>query len=343
VVYDSDSLVLRTHNIFVENEFLYLASHTVSNDEYYPMSVLSLEDPANPVVVSRLIPPTIDGNPMFDHVHDVHVRNDTAYCSVGNSGLFVYDFSKDRANPVLISALTHYPQAGYNHSSWLNPEGDILVFVDETHGTELKAYDVSNPKSMKFLSTFGKNARDGSVVHNPYIKDSLVFTSYYHEGVVVFDMSDPENIKEVASYDTYPDNIQEDGSRTYSGYNGCWGVYPYLPSGNIIATDMTYGLFIFNLREIGTSVNEQAELKSRIKSYPNPFENYFKIEFNASKQKVVSFEVLDISGKSYQKQKVDLKTGKNLIRFEELETLPAGMYFVRVITPDISTSIKIIK
>ena len=30
----------------------------------------------------------------------------------------------------------------------------------------------------------------------------------------------------------------------YSGYTGCWGVYPFLPSGNIIASDIENGLFV---------------------------------------------------------------------------------------------------
>jgi len=45
---------------------------------------------------------------------------------------------------------------------------------------------------------------------------------------VIFDLSNPEAPTRVAYYDTF-DNT------TYTGYNGCWGVYPYFPSGNIIA------------------------------------------------------------------------------------------------------------
>jgi hypothetical protein len=36
-----------------------------------------------------------------------------------------------------------------------------------------------------------------------------------------------------------------DTSPTTSGYNGVWGVYPYFPSGKIIAGDMQNGLWVF--------------------------------------------------------------------------------------------------
>ena len=39
------------------------------------------------------------------------------------------------------------------------------------------------------------------------------------------------------SYDTY---TQGSGN----GFNGCWGVYPFLPSGTIVASDIDNGLFV---------------------------------------------------------------------------------------------------
>ena len=43
---------------------------------------------------------------------------------------------------------------------------------------------------------------------------------------------------EVGNYDTYP--ILGD----YSGFSGCWGAYPFLPSGLILASDIGNGLFV---------------------------------------------------------------------------------------------------
>ncbi len=43
---------------------------------------------------------------------------------------------------------------------------------------------------------------------------------------------------EVEHYDTSP-------AYTGGGYNGCWGVYPFFPSGTIVASDRQEGLYVF--------------------------------------------------------------------------------------------------
>jgi hypothetical protein len=81
-----------------------------------------------------------------------------------------------------------------------------------------------------------------SIGHNPFIKGDLCFVAYYHDGVQVFNIADTNNITRVAYYDTYTNT-------NYSGYDGVWGVYPYLSSGNIIASDDANGLFVLSLTE----------------------------------------------------------------------------------------------
>ena len=50
------------------------------------------------------------------------------------------------------------------------------------------------------------------------------------------DVTYPYNMIQVGQYDTYT------GSGT--GFFGDWGVYPFLPSGNLLVTDMSEGLFV---------------------------------------------------------------------------------------------------
>jgi hypothetical protein len=55
------------------------------------------------------------------------------------------------------------------------------------------------------------------------------------------DVHNPANPMELGFYDTYTANPD-----TVPGpFGGCWGVYPYFPSGKIIASDMQSGLFVF--------------------------------------------------------------------------------------------------
>ena len=67
----------------------------------------------------------------------------------------------------------------------------------------------------------------------------LLYLGYYHDGLRIFDISAPSNPVQTWMYDTYLPN-------NHNSYKGAWGVYPYLPSGNIIVSDMQSGLFILD-------------------------------------------------------------------------------------------------
>jgi choice-of-anchor B domain-containing protein len=228
------------HNIYIDENAgrLYVAgSNTKSNG----VIILDLNaDPDNPAQIGN---PSLPGG----YIHDIYVRNHIAYGSSGSNGLWVYNLSNPQ-NPVLLGTLTDYPQSGYNHSSWLSENGQHLVMADETHNKGIKMVDVSDLSDMTvtdvFRSALLAPADTASIAHNPFIRDEYVFISYYHDGVQVFDMSNPSNVVKVAWYDTYP------GHTNYSGYKGCWGVYPFLSSGKILASDQTNGLFILSLNNI---------------------------------------------------------------------------------------------
>jgi hypothetical protein len=54
----------------------------------------------------------------------------------------------------------------------------------------------------------------------------------------VLDISDPFNPVKVGEYDTY--------AAPTPTYNGAWGCYPFFPSGNVVISDMSTGLYIFD-------------------------------------------------------------------------------------------------
>ena len=234
----------RAHNIHIDtqNGKLYAAgSNTVNNGL---IIVDLIPDPAHPTTNYYVPLNSVGGG----YVHDVYVSDNVAYCSHGNlQKLQIYDFT-NMPSFTVVGAVENYPEPGYNHSSWVSPDANWLVMADETHGSDLKLVDISDPGDISsddihtfYSELLGAGAPGSSIVHNPFILGDLVYLSYYHDGVQVFDISNPENITQVGYYDTYPDNTG------YSGYEGCWGVYPYLPSGIIIASDMTYGLFVLEL------------------------------------------------------------------------------------------------
>ncbi|NUQ22870.1 MAG: choice-of-anchor B family protein [Saprospiraceae bacterium] len=226
---------VRAHNIFIDTQTgrLYIAG---ANSAPNGIIVLDLNsDPANPTLLANV---SLPGG----YVHDVYVENNQAYCSHGGNGLHVYNMTNPTL-PMELGAITDYPEIGYNHSSWRS--GNYLVFADETHGRGLKCVDVSDLSDMVitdiFRSTLLAPTYTNSIAHNPFILGNYCYVSYYHEGVQVFDISNPDDVVRVAYYDTYTSHTG------YSGYDGCWGVYPFLPSGRILGADILNGLFILQL------------------------------------------------------------------------------------------------
>ncbi len=76
----------------------------------------------------------------------------------------------------------------------------------------------------------------GVIPHNVHVLNDYLIISYYTDGCIIVDASRPDNLIQVGNYDTYPG---PDGD-----YNGSWGAYPFLPSGNILMSDRQNGLFV---------------------------------------------------------------------------------------------------
>ncbi len=66
--------------------------------------------------------------------------------------------------------------------------------------------------------------------------------SYYNSGVRVYDISSPLEPTLLAEYNT---NITS-GIGIGNEFRGTWGIYPFLPSGIILASDIDNDLFILS-------------------------------------------------------------------------------------------------
>jgi len=257
-VYDSNQLFTQSHNIFIDTATAKLYA-CASNSA---MDIYSLIDPINPTLIYSYN--------AVGHVHDAYVRNDTAYLNCGNDGFRIIDFHYLDLLPgtawAELASLTSYPDAGYNHSGWLNNDGTLYIMQDENHGYDVKILDVADLSNISVLATFNSGVDPQSMAHNGIIKGDLAYIPYYHDGLRVFDISDPSNPVQTWEYDTYAPN-------SHASYKGAWGVYPYLPSGNIIVSDMQTGLYIF---ECGTPT-AIIENKLTHNFYPNPATNQFTI------------------------------------------------------------------
>ena len=340
-VYDQDSLSETTHNLWVDtaSNRLYLCSNIKRNQTFCPMQVLSL---ANPEAPTHIGPSADFGAGDFYTVHDVHVRGDTAYCSCGGDGLFIYNFHNPMHGILITSLLpSEYPLSGYNHSNWITANGKTMIFTDETGGRPIKSYDISPilapaaPNSdLNPLSLFGQDMQYGSTAHNPYIVgNNLVYMSYYQDGVLLYDISNPANPQKIAQFDTYlrKDSIADTAQR-YHGFMGCWGLYPFLPSGNIIALDMAFGLYVIRLdTQIvnGIEANKNGILPA-INVYPNPAHDVLHIAVSTEKTADYNFELADIKGDILWVGNKTIPAGKSSFDIPlAKDKFTAGTYFLK--------------
>lgn len=169
------------------------------------------------------------------YIHDVFVRGDTMWGGAINDGFFVV---VDVSNPAsCVTMATQLTPNTFSHNCWLSDDGNTLYTTDEVSGAYVAAYDVSNLGTISESDRVQSNPGLGVIPHNTFVFGDYLVTSYYRDGVVIHDATNPANLIEVGNYDTSP-------SFSGDGFNGCWGVYPYLPSGLIIASDIENGLFV---------------------------------------------------------------------------------------------------
>jgi len=142
---------------------------------------------------------------------------------------------------------TNYPDTGFAHQGWLTEDhrffllGDELDELDFSVPTRTHVFDVSNLDAPVYV--FAYEAATASIDHNIYILGNRIFQANYTSGVRVLEFGDLSNmeIMEIAFLDTFP------GSDS-AIFEGAWSVYPFLPSGNIIASDRSNGLFILTMQ-----------------------------------------------------------------------------------------------
>jgi choice-of-anchor B domain-containing protein len=217
------------HSLHIDASKVYLYG---SNVGVGGIIIADISSPTAPVYLGRY-----NG----DYVHDGYVRNEKVYAGriyTGECSVI------DVTNPAAPTVLQSWQTPGlFTHNTWLNTASDSYCFTtDEVNNSWLAAYDITNLSNVTLVDQIqSQNPGSGSIVHNTHIinkngRDYAV-TSWYKDGVVITDVTNPHNMVNVGWYDTY---TQGSGS----GFNGCWGVYPFLPSGTIVASDIDNGLFV---------------------------------------------------------------------------------------------------
>ncbi len=222
--------VLRSvHNLYIDEAgFMYLSGANL-NDGGLLIFDLN-DDPNNPTLVGI-------GENIYSH--DVYARGNYAYSSNVNDGHFSIIDISDKSNPTPV--VYQSTSFDFTHNAWLSDDGNYLFTTDELPNANIDAYDISDIQNIKRVDMWHPKETEGTGVipHNVHVFNDYLVISHYTDGLKVLDASRPHNLIEVASYDTYTGNLE--------GTWGCWGAYPFLPSGKILASDIKNGLFVFDI------------------------------------------------------------------------------------------------
>jgi hypothetical protein len=236
--------------------------------------IIDVSNPRNPVQVGdwsawrdQGVSP-LDGMGSFpiNYVHSVYVDSKVAYISYWDYGTVMVDV-RDPSNPVFLGR-TEFGEGneGNAHSAWTNWKGDILVQADEDfdptpnpdvetgwgYGHIYDISDKSNPVELATLklpstSQFPPPGPGDFTIHDPKIKGKRLYTSWYTEGVVVWDVANPSAPKKIGQF-IPPEKAEDPLGVFFPGeeFVEIWGVY--IGSGYVVASDMNTGLWVFRVR-----------------------------------------------------------------------------------------------
>jgi len=201
---------------------------------------------------------TLDGN--FVHSVIGNAAGTRAYLSYWNLGTVILDVS-DPTRPRYVGR-TH-GDTKYTHSAWLDEKRKLLVETHERAGGKPILYRLRGDGDPEELATLtlsrrllteghrrgGLSAVSGIVltdsVHDAKLDGTTAYFSWYSQGVVAADVSDPAQPKVIARFLPRPG---KDPERLLCPDHPCvavWGVD--VGPGYVVASDLVSGLWVLKL------------------------------------------------------------------------------------------------
>jgi choice-of-anchor B domain-containing protein len=169
--------------------------------------------------------------------------NNAEHCDVlfdfNESTFDIWDVTQP-SNPTRLSR-TPYTNADYVHSGWWSEDKQYLFVQDETDErdqglqTTLRVFSIADLTAPTFAGSW--SGPTNAIDHNGFVRGNRYYMSNYARGLTILDISDPASPSAAGYFDTYP------ASDTV-GFPGAWGVYPFLPSGVVLISDIDSGLYV---------------------------------------------------------------------------------------------------
>jgi choice-of-anchor B domain-containing protein len=159
-----------------------------------------------------------------------------------------FEISRISGGTATLLSTTNFGQACNVHSGWLSEDLGFLFVLDVLDernlglNTTLRVYDLANLGSPNLAGTWTGPTQ--AIDHNGYTRGNRYYMSNYTRGLTVLDITNPASPATVGFLDTFP-------SSDNNSFNGAWGVYPFLPSGKILVSDINSGLYVLQDSTLG--------------------------------------------------------------------------------------------
>jgi choice-of-anchor B domain-containing protein len=193
---------------------------------------------------------------------------------------------------------SNYPLAEYTHSGWWTEDKQYVIVHDEldeqrhTINTTLNIFEISSLTQPNLVGTWTGPTR--AIDHNGFVRGNHYFMSNYERGMTVLDITQAASPREIGFFDTYP--VSNNAS-----FNGAWGVYPFLPSGIILVSDINSGLFVLRDDTLTANDNSVAFSLSQL-SLDEGESSQIKVDKSGSNSGSVAYEIISGSTTTADRQ-----------------------------------------
>ncbi|MFK7904066.1 MAG: choice-of-anchor B family protein [Chitinophagales bacterium] len=339
--YIADSTLASSHNIFIDKRegLAYLSGfndfkHSIPTAER-SIKILDLKpNPFEPVFVHDFI---------NKYSHDAYVRDGILLSSeVYEGNLMIADVSNPK-EPIVLA--TQKTPNSFTHNAWLSDNGEVVFTTDERNGAFVASYDISDLSDIKELDRYQSSPGQNTMPHNAHVINDFLVISYYNDGVVVVDAHEPDALVETEYYDT--------SLFSGSGSQGCWGAYPFLPSGNILTSDRAQGLFVLRPtykraayvggkvrnKETGEVISDvEVSIEDNSANDKSDFGGDFKI--GIAEEGMYSIRFYKYGYETLIIENVDLETAKVTLLDVELQARPSFDFTIEVVDKDTGEAIE---
>lgn len=225
------------HNVFIDEDVLYVAvdaGSTGPGEPSGPLLILDISDPADPVELATY-------HAGFSLVHDVYVRDGLAFVSHWNAGLVILDVGGAGGSPDSPVELSRIELGGQTHNAWYWPARRLVFVGEEDFQTPgfVHVVDVSDLSQPREVATYCSGDTDTPHKFRMDEDAGLLYVAHYGRGLRVLDVSGPLEDRLDAT------EVEVAGLRYADESTYSFGLR--LADGRVYVSDLNEGLWVLEL------------------------------------------------------------------------------------------------